>query len=206
MKGVTLVSGGLDSTLMCLLLKERNVEQIPVFINYGQLALENEWNTCKNVFQSLTLPNPIQVNLEGYGNTIKSGITDKAKHVSEEAFLPGRNMLFLLVGAAISRHHGGTFVSIGLLSEEFSLFPDQRSQFIKSMERTLELALGGHIIILTPLSEFSKVDSIILAKEMGMDIEKSYYCHQGSNIPCGNCISCKERIDAMKIINQKEVI
>ena len=206
MKGVTLVSGGLDSTLMSLLLKERDVEQIPVFINYGQLALENEWNTCKNLFQILGLPDPIQVNVEGYGNAIKSGITDKSKHVSEEAFLPGRNMLFLLVGAAFSHHHGGNFVSIGLLSEEFSIFPDQRNQFIKSMERTLELALGGQITILTPLSEFSKADSIILAKEMGINIEKTYYCHQGTNVPCGKCISCKERIEAMEVINQKEVI
>lgn len=205
MKGVSLVSGGLDSTLMTILLKEEKIEQIPVFINYGQLAAKNEWITCKKNFSELNLPTPTYVDLKGYGNQINSGITDPSKDIFKEAFLPGRNMLFLLTGAAISLNNGGSFVSIGLLSEAFSIFPDQRKQFLDSMETTLELALGKRIKIMTPVYEFSKVDSIVLAKNMGMDIEKTYYCHRGRKKPCGICISCKERLDAMKIIEQNEV-
>jgi 7-cyano-7-deazaguanine synthase in queuosine biosynthesis len=41
-----------------------------------------------------------------------------------------------------------------------------------------------------------------LAEELGIDIEKAYSCHKGAKEHCGSCISCKERIDAMKILEQ----
>lgn len=203
MKGVSLVSGGVDSTLMALLLRQEGFEQIPVFIDYGQLAGNIEWKTCKASFASLKLPSPICVDLSGYGNTIKSGITDSSKDILKDAFLPGRNMMFIMTGAAISMNRGGSFVSIGLLSEEFSLFPDQKKQFLTSLEQTIAIALGYRISIITPLFDFSKADSIVLAQNMGINIDKAYSCHRGSTKPCGSCISCRERKEALKILKQK---
>ena len=40
---VTLVSGGLDSSLMAVLANENGNKQFPLFINYGQLGFEQEW-------------------------------------------------------------------------------------------------------------------------------------------------------------------
>lgn len=53
---VTLVSGGLDSTLMSLMAKDEGLELFPLFIDYGQLAAEKEWQACKNVHEKYGLP------------------------------------------------------------------------------------------------------------------------------------------------------
>jgi 7-cyano-7-deazaguanine synthase len=58
------------------------------------------------------------------------------------------------------------------------------------------------IKVLAPLFDFSKVDVIVLARQQGIDIEKMYSCHKGGKEHCGSCISCKERIDAMKILEE----
>jgi 7-cyano-7-deazaguanine synthase len=202
MKGVSLVSGGLDSTLMAVLLRDQGFDQVPLFMDYGQLAAKMEWETCNRNFTELNLPSPIRLDLNGFGKLIKSGITDSSKDIIKDAFLPGRNLLFLVAGASLAVQTKGSFISIGLLGETFALFPDQNQQFLDSVERTIEAALGMKIKVLAPLFDFSKVDVIVLARQQGIDIGKMYSCHKGGKEHCGSCISCKERIDAMKILEQ----
>ena len=161
-----------------------------------------EWETCNRNFIKLNLPSPLRLDFNGFGKLIKSGITDSTKDIMKDAFLPCRNLLFLVAGASLAVQIEGSFVSIGLLSEKFALFPDQKQQFLDSIEITLEAGLGKKIKVNAPLFDFSKVDVIVLAKQLGIDIDKMYSCHKGGKERCGSCISCKERIDAMKILEQ----
>ena len=43
---VTLVSGGLDSTLVALLARDEGLEQYPLFVDYGQRAKDKELSAC----------------------------------------------------------------------------------------------------------------------------------------------------------------
>ena len=126
---VTLVSGGLDSSLVSLLAKEEGIEQFPLFVDYGQICKEQEWRACRAVHKRLALPKPTLINLGGYGRRIASGLTNRKMRVYEDAFLPGRNLLFLLAGSAYACQVRASGVAMGLLSEEFHLFPDQTSEF-----------------------------------------------------------------------------
>lgn len=200
-KGVTLVSGGLDSTLMTVLLHEQGFNQLPLFIDYGQLAVEKEWESCQANFSRLALPKPLRLDVNGYGKYIASGITNNNKRLTEDAFLPCRNLVFLTMAAAAAAQFGGSFVSIGLLSQKFALFPDQKQDFLDSTETTLKLALGLEIKVLVPLFDFSKADVIVLSQQKGLDVSQVYSCHAGTEKPCGICISCKERISAMQSLN-----
>ena len=47
MSMVTLVSGGLDSTLVAFLAREQGLEQHPLFIDYGQRARDRELAACR---------------------------------------------------------------------------------------------------------------------------------------------------------------
>src|SRR5229473_2647140 len=115
---VTLVSGGLDSTLMAVLTKEARIEQFPLFVDYGQRFLARELAACRRSMRNNHLPKPIVANIAGFGTLIRSGLTDRKLHVVEDAFTPGRNLLFLLLGAAFAYQTGATGVAIGLLNEE----------------------------------------------------------------------------------------
>tara|TARA_R110001592_G_scaffold16881_12_gene71703 strand:+ start:24038 stop:24631 length:594 start_codon:yes stop_codon:yes gene_type:complete len=190
MSFVNLVSGGLDSTLITIMAKEEGIDVSPLFINYGQLAAKKEWDTCKLLHEKLQLPTPINMNLSGYGQVIKSGLTSSDFNIKDQAFTPCRNFLFLLMGAAYAHQLNLTTVAIGLLNEEFSLFPDQTTEFIINAERAISSSLGKPIEIINPLSEFSKEDVIMLAKEKGLI--GTYSCHTGESEPCGQCIACLE--------------
>lgn len=187
---VNLVSGGLDSTLIGVMAREEGIAVHPLFIDYGQRAAQREWEICQFVHQQSCLSFPRRMDLSGFGKVIQSGLTSTDKDVKDDAFTPGRNLLFLLMGGAYAFQVGAQAVAIGLLSEQFSLFPDQCANFVEKAEWAIRAALGRAIRIVTPLFEFSKADVIKLAQEKG--IHGTYSCHAGTDLPCGRCISCLE--------------
>ena len=187
---VTLVSGGLDSTLMACLAKGEGVRQFPLFIDYGQRARDRELAACRCAMADLGLPEPQTADLGGYGRLVRSGLTDKGLRVIEDAFTPGRNMLFLLTAAAHAVQTGADAVSIGLLHESTSLFPDQTSAFLVDAEHMIERCMGRNIRVLAPLAMFHKRDVVELARSKGITGTSS--CHMGDATPCTNCISCNE--------------
>lgn len=190
MSTVTLVSGGLDSTLMACLAKEVGTEQHPLFIDYGQRAKRRELAACRRAMARLGLPEPKVAGLAGFGALIRSGLTDPNLRVLEDAFTPGRNFLFLLTGAAYAYQKRADAVAIGLLHEDTSLFPDQTRRFLASAEANLTLAIGRPIRVLAPLADFHKKEVVALARKKGID--QTYSCHLGEEKPCGHCIACKE--------------
>ncbi|MFC0104510.1 7-cyano-7-deazaguanine synthase [Sphingopyxis terrae] len=187
---VTLVSGGLDSTLVAHLAKSEGIEQFPLFIDYGQRARDRELAACRAAMHILGLDGPEIAALSGFGALIRSGLTDPSLRVLEDAFTPGRNLLFLMTGAAYAYQQGADAVSIGLLHEDTTLFPDQRPLFLESAERLISLAMGRTIRVLTPLASFHKIDVVALAERHG--IANTYSCHAGDAEPCGECIACNE--------------
>ncbi len=187
---VTLVSGGLDSTLMAVLARDAGVNQFPLFINYGQRALKHELAACRRSMRNNRLPKPAVADVAGFGKLIRSGLTDSARHIMEDAFTPGRNLLFLLLGGAYAYQVGANAVAIGLLTERTSLFPDQTSRFAANAESLLSECLGRELGVVMPLKEFTKSDVVRVAGEK--KIHGTYSCHSGNESPCGKCISCRE--------------
>lgn len=190
MSVVTLVSGGLDSTLIAYLAKEEGIHQFPLFIDYGQRARERELAACRQAMARFALPEPQVAELAGYGRLIRSGLTDAGLRVIEDAFTPGRNMLFLLTAAALAIQERADAVSIGLLHEDTALFPDQTSAFLAQAEQMIERCMGRRIQVLAPLAMFHKREVVELARSKG--ISGTYSCHMGGTTPCMDCISCNE--------------
>lgn len=187
---VCLVSGGLDSTVMTVLAVRRRLDVHPVFVDYSQRAAAAEWKACTHLAKRFKLPLPQRIDLRDFGRAVPSGLTTRRLRVKEDAFLPGRNLLFLLVGASIASSINANGVAIGLLREKDSLFPDQTELFLDKAQDIISLAYGRALTIVAPLMTMSKADVIVIAAELGVD--GTYSCHTGADVPCGECISCLE--------------
>jgi len=193
---VTLVSGGLDSTLMSLMAHEEGVTIAPLFVDYGQLSAEREWTVCRLLHERYGLPEVTKMDVSGYGKVVPSGITNPSLRINEDAFLPGRNLLLLLCGAAYAYSLCTNAVAIGLLNPDDHLFPDQTPTFLRKAEDIIETTMGKHIAVLAPLIEFSKADILQMAAARGL--YNTYSCHAGGAEPCGKCVACVEIANARK--------
>jgi len=191
---VTLVSGGLDSTLMSLMAHEEGVFLFPLFVDYGQLGSAREWTACQLLHDRHGLPEVTRMDISGFGKVITSGITNTAMRINEDAFLPGRNFLLLLCGAAYAYRVQADGVAIGLLNPKDHLFPDQTQEFLYKSEDMIEATMGKRIAVLAPLIEFTKGDVLAMAGVRGL--HDTYSCHAGGAVPCGKCVACVEIANA----------
>ncbi len=189
---VLLASGGLDSTLSAILAVEQGLEVHPLFVDYGQMAKDRELDACRVNYKYYGVPEPKVVNVKGFGELYPSGLTNKNMDIFEDAFLPGRTMLFLLVGATYACNVCANSISIGFFSAELSLFPDQTNVFLGKAQELITMMTGRELQILAPLMDFTKRDVVALAEKKG--IIGTYSCHAGGEVPCGVCIACKEFI------------
>lgn len=201
MKLVTLVSGGIDSTLMSVLAKEKQFELYPLFIDYGQLGNKLEWQACVYNHSKHKLPEPKKLSVSGFGKLIHSGLTDRKLRVKEDAFLPGRNTLFILAASSYAYQVQSKNIAIGLLTDKYKLFPDQSKEFIEAAEKFVSMEMDYEIKIITPLMDFNKAEVIELARSK--KISKTYSCHSGKPKPCGKCISCLEIRNAIQNLKNK---
>ena len=201
---VVLISGGIDSIVMCKILENQGEEIIPIFVNYGQLSKDKEWESCLKLLKSNHLPSPKRIDIPNFGESFPSGITSKDKRIEEDAFLPCRNMLFILLGAAEAFQKDVEKIAIGILDPETHIFPDQTPEFIVNCNFAINSALAKDFIILTPLINLKKWEVIELAKKYKIDLSKTYSCHKGGNTYCGECIACKEILENKRDLPQFE--
>ena len=187
---VCLASGGLDSTVCLHLLRERGLNALPVFINYGQQNLSREWGALVSACESGRFAKPIEFEIPSFGKVIRSGLTDATLRINEDAFTPNRNLLFVVLGASLAYTKAIPNIALGLLAEETTIFPDQSERFLSSAEQVLQESLGTRIKIHTPLRDMTKQDVVKIARLRY--ITGSYSCHAGTELPCGKCIACLE--------------
>ncbi|MDE1863001.1 MAG: 7-cyano-7-deazaguanine synthase [Thaumarchaeota archaeon] len=195
MKVICLASGGIDSSVLMLMLKRMRHEVFPLHINYGQKAAMMEQKSFYKICEFLKIK-PEVIDISNIGK-LSIGLTKPDLSYSDSPFFPARNLLLLTIASIYAHTKSIKVISIGSLSN--SIFPDQTKEFMKSSETTLNIAIQEQIKILTPLIDLNKREVIELARKYNFPLEITYSCHIGSPDPCGKCMSCKERQTIEKI-------
>lgn len=193
MKVVCLSSGGVDSSVILYMLKQKKYEILPLFIDYGHKSAQMEIKSLVEVCKDLQIE-PKIMKLDEL-KTISSGLTDPNISHIENPFFPNRNLLFLTIAASFAFQNSINIISIGLLDNV--VFPDQTKEFVSNAEKAISTSLGHEIKILAPLIELDKKEVVGLAKKYEIPLEMTYSCYLGEPQSCGNCKACIERKLAM---------
>jgi 7-cyano-7-deazaguanine synthase len=184
-----------------LMLKREGHDVHPVHIDYGHLAEEREWQSCQKICEYLGISKPVRIGVSGL-DVLPSGLVRGDLDIEKYAFLPTRNLLFVVLGSAYAFSIDCEVVALGILLPNPS-FPDQTPEFFHTAEVCVSAALGRKIKVLTPLSNLDKRETLKLARKYAVPLELTYYCHAGSVPPCGKCVSCKERIAAEEMLRKE---
>jgi 7-cyano-7-deazaguanine synthase len=201
LKIVVMSSGGLDSSVMMFLLNKEGHEVHPVHIDYGHHAEDHEWRSCQKICEYLGVNKPIKLGIRGL-DSIPSSLVRSGLDIEKNAFLPTRNLLFVVLGGAYAFSIGCDVVALGILANP--IFPDQKVEFFRRAEDSVSAALDRRIKLLTPLITLDKREILKLARKYKIPFEITYFCHAGDDLPCGRCISCKERFAAEKMLSEEE--
>lgn len=121
-------------------------------------------------------------------------------------FVPGRNLLFLVVAAAMAYRRGIGVLVGGMCETDFSGYPDCRDDTIKATQVALSLGMDRRLRIETPLMWIDKAQIWHLAMDLAGEnlvrliIEDTHTCYLGERgalrpwgYGCGGCPACELR-------------
>ena len=121
-------------------------------------------------------------------------------------FVPGRNLLFLTLAAALAFRRGASVLVGGMCETDFSGYPDCRRTTMDAMEQALSLGMDRGISIATPLMWIDKAATWQMAQDLGgralvdITIEHTHTCYHGDRshrhdwgYGCGACPACELR-------------
>jgi 7-cyano-7-deazaguanine synthase len=121
-------------------------------------------------------------------------------------FVPGRNLLFLTLAAALAYRRDLQVMVTGVCETDFSGYPDCRDDTMKAMQLALSLGMDKRFLIETPLMWIDKADTWALAASLGgqplvdLIVEHTHTCYLGDRehrhawgYGCGKCPACDLR-------------
>jgi 7-cyano-7-deazaguanine synthase len=121
-------------------------------------------------------------------------------------FVPGRNILFLTIAAALAYRRGIDVLVGGMCETDFSGYPDCREETVQATAHALRLGLDSSITIETPLMRIDKAATWQLAHDLGgqplvdLILEDTHTCYLGERGDrhswghgCGTCPACALR-------------
>ncbi len=82
-------------------------------------------------------------------------------------FVPGRNLLFFTLAAAVAFRRGLRHLVGGMCETDYSGYPDCRDDTLKALQVALNLGMEKNFIVETPLMWLDKADTWRLAETLG---------------------------------------
>jgi 7-cyano-7-deazaguanine synthase len=220
-KAVLLISGGADSATMLAIATKANYQIHAISFDYGQKN-KVELNNVTKLLQNYPVASHkiIKIDLGAFGGstlTEEGAKIEKYQHIEDlpkdtaSSFVPARNTVFLSLGLAFAESIKAYDIFIGTHESDTGNYPDCKPVFIEAFQALANVATSitsadKKITIHSPLMHLTKADVIALGLSLGVDYGNTISCYDPSpeGLSCGQCLSCKIRLDAFSKNNIKD--
>ena len=221
---LVLFSGGQDSTTCLAWALSRYARVETVGFDYGQRhavelslrlpllsslrALNAEWH------QRLGDDHLLDLSLLGkISDTALTRDTAIAMQANglPNTFVPGRNLLFITVAAALAYRRGIDVIVGGMCETDYSGYPDCRDESLRALESALQLGMATTLSLQTPLMWLNKAATWQLARDLGGEPlvalirADTHTCYLGERgllhdwgHGCGTCPACELRANGYR--------
>ena len=216
-KHLVLHSGGLDSTVVLEQVRKIAKDEDIYTINfgYGQRHVHERVVSERYLDIHTNIPEDNKLNIELNKIFYSSGKVsaliglpsfipelqipknrDESKMTEDipVTYVPGRNIVFLSIAAAIAESLGIVNVWGSMNAVDYTGYPDCRPEFINIFNTALNIGMKNSVTIETPLINLNKAEIIDLGKTC-VHFEDTHSCYDPlydgyTYLHCGECDSC----------------
>ncbi|MFN2636504.1 MAG: 7-cyano-7-deazaguanine synthase QueC [Gemmatimonadaceae bacterium] len=211
---VVLLSGGLDSTTVLAIAKQKAFAVHALSFSYGQRH-SLEVDAAKRIASAAGVVRHyvVDIDLRVFGGSaLTSDIpVPKGRTLSMSGadatsipvtYVPARNTIFLSYALALAEVIGAGDIFIGVNALDYSGYPDCRPEYIAAFEKMANLATRvavegrARVSIHAPLISLSKAEIIRLGESLGVDYSVTSSCYDPGpgGLACGQCDACQLRL------------
>jgi len=221
---LVLFSGGQDSTTCLAWALQRYARVETLGFDYGQRhAIEltvrpNILQTIRTLDSSWAkrLGEDHMLDLSVLGEVSETALTRDSEITMQadglpNTFVPGRNLLFLTLAAALAYRRGISVLVGGMCETDYSGYPDCRDETLRALQSALRLGMSTQLTIETPLMWLDKAATWQLADQLGAKAlielirNETHTCYLGERgqlhdwgYGCGHCPACELRAQGYK--------
>ncbi len=214
-KAVVLLSGGMDSTTVAAIARNRGFDVHALTFRYGQRH-KAEVDAARRVAEQLGIRRHevLDIDLRAFGGSALTGDLKVPKDTPIDeigqripsTYVPARNTIFLAFALGWSEVLGASDIFLGANALDYSGYPDCRPEFIRSFQTMANLATragvesGQKLTIHTPLIALSKREIIEQGLALGVDYGLTRTCYDPSpdGAACGRCEACLLRLKGFR--------
>ena len=207
---VSVLSGGLDSTIMTYLLVEKYGKEkvFALSYDYGQKQMA-ELIMARRSCEHLGIPHKVldlgvlgdiaknvSANISGTDVAMPT-IKDVLGDPQPKTYVPFRNMILNSLAFSFAEANKAEFVFTGLQVHDEYGYWDTTQKFVDCMNEVANQNRTWKVKLQAPFSRLSKYDEINIAQELGnvrFDFTLTCYNPNDKDESCGKCPSCSERI------------
>lgn len=207
-KAIVSLSGGQDSTTTLAkaidTFGEKNV--LAVIFDYGQkhrieIACAQKIASLLNV-EHIIIKTDILSQI-GDSALVTGGDVNAVKDGLPASFVPGRNLFFLNILAAVAYKNNAANIFMGVCQTDFSGYPDCRQRTLDIAIKSLDLGMATSFTLHTPLMDIDKAQTFKLANDLDvldLVLNETMTCYNGDaetmnpwGKGCGDCPACDLR-------------
>lgn len=204
-KAVVVFSGGQDSTT-CLIHALPLYDEVHcITFDYGQRhraeidaaqQLSKQLGATVHKVLDASLLNELAISSLTRDNIPVPTVNSSGESLPS-TFVPGRNILFLTLASIYAYQVQAECVITGVCETDFSGYPDCRDEFVKALNKALELGMDYQLRLETPLMWLNKAQTWALADyhhQLELIRQQTLTCYNGVlGSGCGDCDACNLR-------------
>ncbi|PKL56064.1 MAG: hypothetical protein CVV35_06545 [Methanomicrobiales archaeon HGW-Methanomicrobiales-6] len=171
-----LFSGGIDSTACLYYYLSAGYAVTPLYVDFGQSALENELESISAISDWYH----VSPQIVHYSCSIAHGAGE----------ICGRNA-FLIFAALMANQNFCGSLAMGLHAG--TPYYDCSERFASDIQRLLDGYSNGQIVFEAPFLKWTKKMVLQYGLDNNVPIDMTYSCEKGGDEPCGVCSSCLDR-------------
>jgi 7-cyano-7-deazaguanine synthase len=212
MKGVLILSGGVDSTTLLYKMHSDGYEVTALTFNYAQRH-KKEIDCAKAIAKRLNITHHV-VDLSSLAcllgdSALLGGMQVPSCHYTKEAakktIVPNRNMIMLSVAAGYAEAHEIAEVFYAAHKNDHTIYPDCRPEFVQALRPAIRLATAWHPVELqAPFVDMSKAEIVRMGLALRVPYELTWSCYKGEERPCRTCPTCIEREEAFALNGRRD--
>lgn len=200
-RAVVSCSGGLDSTCVAQIMKDRGHEVHLLHFDYGCRATALEVARVERIARALGCTHQVvplaYSHLKGgsplFDSSAISGPVAGAEFAHE--WVPARNLLMLAYSVAFAEANGYEYVAIGNNLEESGAYPDNEEELTHLFNALLPHAVraGQRVEVVWPVGSLMKAEIVREGVSRGDPFEHTWSCYNAGEVHCGSCGPCYMR-------------
>jgi 7-cyano-7-deazaguanine synthase len=221
---LVLFSGGQDSTTCLALALDRYARVETIGFDYGQrhrIELDQRATIRESLRQNFPawrehLGEDHLIRIEALAQISTTAMTHDVEFATDarglpNTFVPGRNLMFLSLAAALAYRRGFKHIVGGMCETDFSGYPDCRDDTVKAMQLAVNLGMDTRFVLETPLMWLDKAATWRLAETLGgaalvdLIVESTHSCYLGERAirhewgyGCASCPACRLRAEGWR--------